>query len=199
MSRFSPCSKLTQPATRSWRACVRRVACFVRDGSGASAIEFSIVAIPLLLLLFASLQVGLMYSANFTLEAAAAHGARFIRTGQAQNGNFDAADFKEEVCNHLSALLSCGKLMLDVRRFDSFSESELTDPLDAEGNMKTNFSYDPGVGGDVVIVRAFYQWDLPAKLPIDVSVGNMNDNSRLLIATAAFRNEPFKDEGAELE
>jgi hypothetical protein len=89
--------------------------------------------------------------------------------------------------------------MLDVRSFDSFSDSELTDPLDGNGNMKSSFSYNPGVGGDVVIVRAFYQWELPASLPSAVSLGNMNNNSRLLIATAAFRNEPFKNEGAELE
>ena len=191
------CSGFKTPAARSRPGILRPIARFSRDVSGASALEFAIIAVPLLWLLFASLQVGLMYSANFTLEGAAAHGARFIRTGQAQNQNFDANDFKAEVCDHLNAMLSCGKLMLDVRRFDSFSESELTEPLDANGNMKTNFSYDPGVGGDVVIVRAFYQWELPASLPSAISVGNMNDNSRLLIATAAFRNEPFKDEGAE--
>jgi Flp pilus assembly protein TadG len=199
MPRRLDCPKLKISAARSRRGSRRPIARFGCDVSGASALEFAIIAIPLLWLLFASLQVGLMYSANFTLEGAAAHGARFIRTGQAQNQNFDANDFKAEVCDHLNAMLSCGKLMLDVRRFDSFSESELTEPLDASGNMKTDFSYDPGVGGDVVIVRAFYQWELPAGLPSAISVGNMNDNSRLLIATAAFRNEPFKDEGAELE
>jgi TadE-like protein len=38
------------------------------------------VAVPLLLLLFAILQVGLVFFANFTLENAAAQGARLIRT-----------------------------------------------------------------------------------------------------------------------
>ena len=76
----------------------------------------------------------------------------------------------------------------------------LTNPLDSSGNLKTGFSYAPGVGGDVVIVRAFYEWDLLAKLPImpiwnnqvDTRLSNMPNGNRLLIATVAFRNEPFK-------
>lgn len=164
---------------------------FGRDPSGASALEFALVAVPLVLMLLAALQVGLVYFANFTLENATAQGARLIRTGQAQTQNFDAGKFKSEVCKHLSDLLPCAKLQLDVRRFTSFSGADLTDPLDSSGNLKTNFTYDPGQGGDVVVVRAFYPWDLPALLPSEISLSNMKGGDRLLIATVAFRNEPF--------
>ncbi len=89
-------------------------------------------------------------------------------------------------------MLPCDKLKLDVRRFSNFSSTELTNPLDANGNLKTKFSYDPGQGGDVIVVRAFYAWDLPALLPDIISLSNMKDDNRLLIATVAFRNEPFQ-------
>ena len=47
-------------------------------------------------------------------------------------------------------------------------------------------TYQPGGPGDIVVVRLFYQW------PIYVSLlQNMSGSKRLLIATAAFRNEPF--------
>jgi hypothetical protein len=58
--------------------------------------------------------------------------------------------------------------------------------------MKANFTYDPGVGGDVVVVRTFYEWDIAAKLPKPIGLSNMANGARLLAATAAFRNEPFK-------
>lgn len=77
-------------------------------------------------------------------------------------------------------------------QLSNFGGSQLTDPLDSSGNLKTTFSYNPGVGGDVVVVRAFYPWDLPARLPNIISLSNMKDNNRLLVATAAFRNEPFQ-------
>jgi Flp pilus assembly protein TadG len=167
---------------------------FWSNASGASALEFALVAFPFILLVLAVLEVGVVYFANFMLENAVAQGARLIRTGQAQDQNFDAGKFKTEVCKSLTAPISCAGLMLDVRHFSSFSSagSDLTNPLDANGNLKTNFSYDPGVGGDVVVVRAFYEWDLTAKLPKEIGLGNMSNGDRLLVATAAFRNEPFQ-------
>lgn len=170
------------------RRSLRRFGC---DQSGASALEFALVAVPTILLLLAVLQLGLVFFANFMLEHATAQGARLIRTGQAQNQGFDAAAFKTEVCKHLTAPLSCSGLKLDVRRFTNFNGTELTDPLDAGGAMKTSFSYDPGAGGDVVVVRGFYEFDIPALFPVDISMSNMKGGSRVLVATAAFRNEPF--------
>lgn len=165
---------------------------FGRSQSGASAIEFAILALPLLLLLAAILEVGLVYAATFSLENATAQGARVIRTGQAQNKGFDAGKFKTELCTHLSAPLSCTGVKLDVRKFSSFSGVDLTNPLDSKGALKQNFTYNPGVGGDVVVVRAFYEWTLAAKMPKDIALSNMGNGNRLLVATAAFRNEPFK-------
>ena len=171
------------------------------NSSGASALEFALVAGPFLVLLFGILAVGLVYVVNMSLEKAVDQGARLIRTGEAQSQGFDAAKFKSEVCKYLIAPLSCSGLKLDVRSFSSFGGSNLTNPLDSSGNLKSGFSYAPGVGGDIVIVRAFYEWDLLSKLPImpiwknlsvDTRLSNMPDGNRLLIATVAFRNEPFK-------
>lgn len=176
---------------------------FRRNSSGASALEFAIVAGPFLLLVFGILAVSLVFVANMTLENAVEQGARLIRTGEAQSQNFDAARFKTEVCKYLTGPLSCAGLELDVRTCSNFGGCQLTDPLDSSGNLKSglSLSYAPGVGGDVVIVRAFYEWDLLAKLPImpvgnnqsvDTRLSNMPNGNRVFIATAAFRNEPFK-------
>jgi Flp pilus assembly protein TadG len=169
----------------------RAIGDFAGDKSGASALEFALVATPFLLLIFAALEVGLVYFANFTLENAVSRGARLVRTGQAQTQQFSADKFKAEVCKSLGAPLSCSELKLDVRKFTDFSSAELTNPLDGKGGMKSNFSYEPGLGGDIVVVRAFYEWTLAAKLPKEVGLSNMANGNRLLVATVAFRNEPF--------
>ena len=170
------------------RRSVRR---FCGDASGASALEFAIVAAPLVLLLLAVLQMAFVYFANFALESAVDRAARLVRTGQAQSLN--AANFKTEICKQLSAPLSCGALQLDVRSYPSFADASagLTSPLDSSGNMKSNFSYDSGNAGDVMVVRAFYPLDIGSLLPDEISLSNMAGNNRLLVATAAFRNEPF--------
>ena len=49
-------------------------------------------------------------------------------------------------------------------------------------------SWPPGSAGQVVVVRMYYQWPL-----FVTGLGyNMGcNNKRLLVATAAFKNEPF--------
>ncbi len=173
---------------RGGRRLLRR---FGSNASGASALEFAIVATPLLLLLLGVLQVAFVFFANFSLENAVERAARLIRTGQAQS--FNSSAFKNEVCKEITAPLTCSGLQLDVRKYTSFGSAAagLTQPLDSDGNIKNDFSYDPGARGDVMVVRAFYPLDIGALLPEEISLSNMADNNRVLIATAAFRNEPF--------
>jgi hypothetical protein len=171
-----------------------------RNSSAAAALEFAIVAGPFLVLLFGIIAVALAFAANMTLENAVEQGARLIRTGQAQSQGFDAARFRTEVCKYLTPPLSCAGLKLDVRTCSNFGGCPLTNPLDSSGNITSGLSYTPGVGGDIIIVRAFYESDLLAKLPImvvgniniDTRLSNMPNGDRVLIATAVFRNEPFK-------
>jgi Flp pilus assembly protein TadG len=185
-----------RPANRTWFGALRSsLGRFARDRVGASALEFAIVALPFLLLTLGIFEVGLVYFATLELDNAIAHGSRFIRTGQAQSANMDAAQFKDEVCKHLIGLIDCNGLKLDVRSFSDFSSAQLTQPLDGAGNMKQTLTFDPGNPGDIVVVRAFYEWELAAKLPKEVSLSNMSNGNRLLVSTASFRNEPFTQNG----
>jgi Flp pilus assembly pilin Flp len=172
------------------RRAAGRAARFAGDRSGASALEFALVAAPLILLLLAVLQVSLVYFANVGLEGAIDRGARLIRTGQAQK--FSAQQFKTEVCKHLSAPLKCDDLMLDVRSYSSFggAAGNLAPPPGADGKPK-DYGFDPGEAEDVVVVRGFYPLDIGSVLPADINLSNMEGGGRLLMATAAFRNEPF--------
>jgi hypothetical protein len=53
-----------------------------------------------------------------------------------------------------------------------------------------DFTYNPGGPGDIVVVRLFYQWPVYVAL-LGFDLQNMAGGKRLLIATAAFRNEPY--------
>lgn len=182
----------SRPKTAQKRTTLRRLLC--RDKSGAAAIEFAIVAAPFFALMFALIEIGLVFFGNFTLENAVAQASRLIRTGQAQTSGFSETQFKQAVCDNVYALLDCNNgLKTDVRKFTSFGGVSLPPPLDGDGNLQSNFQYDPGVAGDIVVVRVFYEWDLIAQLPdlLGLGLGNMGNGNRLLTASAAFRNEPF--------
>ncbi|WP_292523179.1 TadE/TadG family type IV pilus assembly protein [Methyloceanibacter sp.] len=170
---------------------------FLRDDRGASALEFALIAAPLIMLLLGIVQVGYIYFANFALDEAVANGARLIRTGQAQTKGLDAAKFKEELCKNLVGPVVCGGVKLDVRSYDNFAAaaSGMTAPLGADGKINNNLTFDPGNPEDVVVVRAFYPLELGSLFPSALGLGamaNMADGNRLLVSTAAFRNEPYQ-------
>jgi Flp pilus assembly protein TadG len=165
---------------------------FAHGEDGAAALEFGMVAAPFLALMFAIMETALVFFASQTLETAVADSARLIMTGQAQSQSFDAAAFKTQVCSKISGLFDCSGIYVDVKTYSSFGSVDNSSPIDANGNLKTgSFGYTPGGPGDIVVVKLMYQWPTYASL-LGFNLGNMAGNNRLLMATAAFRNEPYQ-------
>jgi len=166
---------------------------FARRDEGAAAVEFGMVAAPFLALMFAIMETALVFFAGQTMETAVADSARLIMTGQAQSQSFDAAAFKTSVCSKIGGLFNCaGGLYVDVKTYSSFGSVDNSSPVDANGQLKTgSFGYTPGGPGDIVVVRLMYQWPVYASM-LGFNLGNMAGNKRLLLATAAFRNEPYQ-------
>jgi Flp pilus assembly protein TadG len=165
---------------------------FARREDGIAAVEFGIVAAPFLALMFAIMETAIVFFASQTLETAVADSARLIMTGQAQTSGFTQAQFKSAVCAKILGLFDCASgLQIDVRTYTSFSSINSAKPIDANGNLQTNFQYSPGSAGDIVVVRLMYQWPVYVSL-LGFSMADLAGNKRLIIATAAFRNEPYQ-------
>ena len=162
---------------------------FQRDNKGASAIQFALVGIPFTAMMFAIVETAMIFFASQAMETATQDAARLIMTGQAQMSNMSASSFKTQLCSKLAGLFDCANgLDVDVKSYSSFSNVTISNPISG-GNYVNSTGYDAGHAGDIVVVRAFYQWPtFVSGLGYDPS--NLNGNKRLLIATATFRNEP---------
>src|SRR3954454_7625312 len=137
---------------------VRAARRLLRRQDGAVAVEFGLVALPFLVLVFAILETAIIFFSGQALETAVADSARLILTGQAQTSGFDQAKFKTAVCQKVVALFDCAYgVYVDVKTFTSFDNVTMDSPLDANGNF-VNSAYNPGGPGDIVVVRLFYQW-----------------------------------------
>jgi Flp pilus assembly protein TadG len=170
---------------------IKTVRRFAKGDEGIAAVEFGIVAAPFLALMFAIMETAIVFFASQTLETAVADSARLIMTGQAQSGGFTQAQFKNAVCAKILGLFDCqGGLQIDVKTYAGFSSVSNAKPIDANGNLLTNFGYQPGNACDIVVVRLMYQWPVYVSL-LGFSLADLSGNKRLLMATAAFRNEPF--------
>ena len=168
---------------------------FFRNESGAAAVEFGMVLLPFLAVLMAIIESAIVLLAGQVLQTATTNSARMILTGQAQNSNWSLAQFQNDVCARLTVMFNCGaNLHVDVRSFSSFSSVNLPSATNANGTLANNYVYQPGNPGDVVVVRLIYQWPILASA-LGIGLVNSAGNTHTLVATAAFRNEPYATAG----
>lgn len=164
---------------------------FMRDRSGANALEFAIIAAPFLVLLVGLFEVCMIFIATTTMEHGVAEAARRIRTGELQSSGASAESFKDLVCENTFGVLDCGsRLMVDVRVYDNFGAAQGEDPI-ADGEVdESKLEFDAGEGSDIVLARVFYEWQILTPV-VGRPMSNLDGDKRLLQASVAFRNEPF--------
>lgn len=167
----------------------RLIARFAQARGGATTVEFAFVALPFLTLVFAIIELGLVFFVSVTLENAVIDTGRKIRTGELQTTGGTAATFKTEVCQEMAWVgAACSDaLSLDVRTFGGFSASNTA----VAANQPTTPCWDPGGPGSVVMVRAYYAWPLITPL-LETGLKSAS-GKRIVTAVAAFANEPYAD------
>lgn len=176
---------------RKFRCLLRRA---LKDVRGGEAIEIAIVGAPFIALVFAILELGLVFLVSTTLENATDEVSRQIRTGALQTSGGGAATLKAAICDEMSWLGSncAANLNLDVRTFTSFAGQTAPPNPVANGAVDpAKFCWDPGGAGSVVLVRAYYSWRLI--LPVlNAGLQTAGAGGKRLISTAtSFRNEPY--------
>ena len=172
-----------------------------KKNRGATAVEFALIATPFMFLIFALIEIMMVFIVQTTLEAAVTEEARKIRTGQAQNTTtpITKAQFKANVCTRLYGFADCTtRLFVMVQSFPAAPGAAITKPWD-DGTLTPGSAddepYDASAPGDLVIVRGYYVWPLLtpgiASGLSNYSDGTYGAHNRMLVGTAAFRNEPF--------
>lgn len=192
--RYSWPGRLIAPA-------IRRGGAFGRDDRAAVAVEFGLLALPFFTIVAAILETSLVFFAGQVLESAVHDSSRLIRTGQAQTAEYDAADYKQAICDGLYGLFDCNsdRMLVKVEVLPAFDEigEALTPPIGT--NCATDASacqwavtpeYDAGTGSDIVIVQAYYKWPTMIDLPW-FNLATQAGGDRLLSGIRVFRNEPF--------
>jgi len=123
---------------------------------GSAAIEFALVAPVFFILLMGTIETGVIFFAQSTLQNAVNDAARMVRTGQTgcyttSGGNCVAmtqAQFRTQICSEASAILQdCNgaSLQFDVQAYPSgFSSASNGSPLDGGGNLPVLNTFNVG-------------------------------------------------------
>jgi Flp pilus assembly protein TadG len=187
-------------APSNTRSVLRR---FRRSRRGSAAVEFALVAPVFFALLFAIIESAIFFFASQVLETVTQDSARVLMTGQAQTSLVctDPASgapapctpgtFHNYVCSQIPGLFNCTDLYVDVESYPAFTNVVINNQIDGSGNFTAgNMQYSPGGACAIVVVRMFYQWPLYVT-GFGFNISNLSGNKRLLVATAAFKNEPY--------
>ena len=175
----------------SVRKVLRR---FRRNRRGTAAVEFALVAPLFFCMLFAIIEMSMVFFAGQVLELGTAESARLMMTHEAQDSGMNETAFKTNLCNRIKVLFNCngnlGNISVDVKVFAPGTAITITDPI-VSGALTGPFSYSlpPSGSPNTVVIRTFYEWPLFVT-GLGFNIANLTGSKRLLAATAAFHVEP---------
>ena len=175
---------------KTYLRCRRKA--FFADHKGATAVEFALIAPVFFALLIGIIQTFLVFFASQMLETVVTQSSRQILTGQVQAASMTQSQFATLVCDQVVALFNCNNLMIDVEAYSAFSGANTSMPtltFNAGGQVTNTWEFDPGTPGQIVVVRVMYQWPVFGG-PLGFSLSNLANGNRLIMALAAFQNEP---------
>jgi hypothetical protein len=167
------------------------------DAGGAAAIEFAIVALPFLGLIFGILELALVFFTSAVMTNAMSDTGRLVRVGAFQ-GCGSASEFKALVCDKMSNLMNCeANLRIDLSTANGFQSITLPDPgmsgldPDDEDAKIVDGTYENTGPSDPVVMRGTFYY--PLALPNFMTRLESIPGSRrhVISATTAFRTEPF--------
>lgn len=193
----------------------RRAFCgFGGASDGAAAIEFAILVLPFIILVFAIFETFTAFAGEQLVGNAVETMARKIRTGeitfgQGKSTDMTEAEFRQAFCDEISIFHMCddaevttpSKLYIDVRQFANYSDMPLSVPkisTEAYSDLDTSeFAFSPGGADSKNMVRAYYRWSVVTDL-VRPYVANIKPTGEtvptqfLIVATSVFENEDYE-------
>lgn len=183
------------PSSRPARRGI--LARFARNRSGSTAIEFTALAIPFSLLVFAILESCISFAGQEVLANTTDDVARLLRTGQVKAADVTPTSLRTLICDRLSVIVAddCPGLEIDLREVTTFQEAAaLGIPFNAAKDdiITSGFVAKPGKSMSKNALRVFYRWPIMTDI-MRKSMSSLKDNKTLHFSMAVWQNEPFDD------
>jgi Flp pilus assembly protein TadG len=159
---------------------------FAREQDGVAAVEFALIGLPFFWLILIVFETAGVIFTDIALQNGVIETARLIRTGQVQNGNIGAGEFKTRLCANVASYIDCSKIRVDVSKSADLPISA-TNMMTVDEN--TAEAFQPGGPSEWVMVQVRYDWKLA--VPGISLLSNTTSGTRRLVAGAMFRNEPY--------
>jgi hypothetical protein len=171
---------------------------FIRDCRGVASIEFSLVAVPVFVLLAVTIEASLLVYAQHQLDVSVQRAARLLRTGSFQenaNGLDPAQRLRSLLCGDGLRLYRCDEMRFDLVRTTTSGIKQTPSAYDANrGDWAAGFGtqFNCPSGGSIHLLRAAVPMLRPFEF-LNFSGQRMPGGKQLLTSTAIFRAEDYAD------
>jgi Flp pilus assembly protein TadG len=176
----------------------------LRDRSGATALEFALVAAPFFFMILCILEMGLVYMVTTSLDNATQEAARQIRTGESQQASYTSVanptphtmtsdDFKNLVCTDIGWIPSdicLSSLYVDARTYSTFAGQTTVNPISGSTFDTSKLMFDMGAAHSIVVVHTYYQWKLITPV-LYGALQRLPGGIDVIQSSTTFRNEPY--------
>lgn len=165
-----------------------------RKDDGTTAIEFSMLLFPYMLLTLGILELAIMFTSQSLLEGATSSASRMIRTGELQQSGAGDEEqvFRDALCNYAAVFINCENIVVEVKPLGSFFE-DISANYDADGNIISD-GFDSGGSSDAMLIRTSYRYSMLTPIVGPLIMGP--DSSTLFVSTIVLQTEPYDFQGA---
>jgi len=171
---------------------------YTRDKDGVTAIEFGILALPFMVLIFGILELALVFFTTASLEHSIRTVSRDgIRTGSNISPNL--ADFENRICDAFNVNQCNARMVISVDKVTSTAGADLSTAFNAGFTPDDDdFELDPSDDGgalnvcpdSIFLIHAHYKHPLILP-PAITQLAASGAKHRIIKVTQAVRTEPF--------
>lgn len=176
-----------------------------KQDDGVTAVEFSLVCMPMFLMIFGIMELSMFFASSTVLEGASTEAARRIRTGQVAGvadglttpAAIEAAEraaFEKLLCDNVGSLIDCTNIQYEVIKMnaDTFADSSNYEPqYDDEGNLIVH-PFDVGGANSVILIRAYYKWRFMTPMISSMLTAGSGVDYVSQLSTVVIRTEPYE-------
>ena len=173
---------------------------YCRDRSGATAIEFALIAPVFLAFVFSLFEIGFLFVRMTMVEHAVNSVARSVYTGEVtkgvSGGTITQADIEAAVCNNAAIISNCmDEVTVELTEVASLSSLPATNAICTDSwldAIKPSVTFNPGSAQSTVFMRVCVTIDLLTPgLGFGLNLTKTATGRYQIVASTAFKNEPF--------
>lgn len=161
---------------------------FAREERAIAAVEFAATAPIIIAIILCTLQCGIIFAAKAYLETGAEQAARDVLDNKAST--YTQAQFNTDVCNQLSALFTCGNLIVQLSTLPETATSvtPYLPQFNANGTLQNPVTYSAGTGGAIMLLTVMYEWPVYGGI-LGLNWGGFSNGTMLMTSTQIFKVE----------